>query len=323
MSSPLKVLVTGANGFIGSRLVRQLKQQGYQVRTLSRSLDADSNDHWLLDLAVDECPAPLFDGIAIVFHLAGKAHALAETTQEAAEYRNINTEGTRKLLAAAQLAGVQSFVYFSSIKAVGDSPEQIIDETFDAPAETPYGQSKYLAEHLVLQGGYVPHSVVIRPCMVYGNTEKGNLPRMINAIRRGLFPPLPETNNRRSMVHVEDLVRAAILAMEKPEAAGQIYIVSDAQQYSTRQLYDWIRAALGKPPISWQIPFSVIKALAKMGDIMGRMSGRRFPIDSDSLHKLTASAQYSSAKITRELGFHPQHSLQQTLPEIVRFLNRS
>ena len=316
-----KILVTGATGFIGDQLCRELQQQGSQVRTLSRSPIVGSHDHWLIDLATEECPAALLTNIDGIFHLAGKAHALAETSQDEAEYRNINTEGTRKLLEAAQQAGVKRFVFFSSIKAVADSPEQILDETFTMPAGTPYGLSKYAAEQLVLHGGYVPHPVVIRPCMVYGNADKGNLPRMIKAIRRDLFPPLPETNNRRSMLHVDDLVRAALLAMEKPEAAGQVYIVSDEQNYSTRQLYDLIRAALGKRPISWQIPFFVIKALARMGDIIGRICGRRFPIDSDSLHKLTASAQYSSAKITHELGFHPQYTLQQTLPEIVRFLN--
>ncbi len=321
IGSDLKVLVTGANGFIGARLCNDLKQQGYQVRTLSRSPNTHSDDHWLMDLAIDQCPAGLLHGVDAVFHLAGKAHALAETSQDVAEYRNINTQGTCKLLEAAQQADVKHFVFFSSIKAVGDSPEQLIDETFNMPADTPYGQSKYLAEQLVLHGGYIPHPVVIRPCMVYGNTEKGNLPRMINAVQRGVFPPLPETNNRRSMVHVEDVVRAALLAVENPLAAGQIYIVSDEQQYSTRQIYDWIREALGKPPQSWSMPGSVLRGLAKSGDVIGYVFGRRFSFDSDSLQKLTASAQYSSAKITRELGFHPQFTLKQSLPEIVRFLN--
>ena len=316
-----RMLVTGSNGFIGSLLCRQLQQHGCYVRTLNRFPYALSNDNRIMDLAVDHCPAGLFDDIDTVFHLAGKAHALAENHQDEAEYRKINTEGTRKLLEAAQQAGVKRFVFFSSVKAVGDSPQQPMDETQDIPTGTPYGRSKYEAEQLVLHGGYVPHPVVIRPCMVYGNTDKGNLPKMIKAIRQGLFPPLPELHNRRSMVHVEDVVRAALLTAEKPASAGQIYIVSDEQNYSTRQLYDLIRSALGKPPVQWTIPSAIINNLAKTGDAIGWLSGRRFIFDSDALQKLTGSACYSSAKIAQELEFHPQHTLQQSLPEIIRYLN--
>jgi nucleoside-diphosphate-sugar epimerase len=313
-------LVTGANGFIGTQLCHALRNRGYTVRTCSRA--EPGQDSVAFDLAQPEpYPAGLCTGMDIVFHLAGKAHALAEPRQNEAEYRQINTEGTRRLLEAAKLSGVKVFVFFSSVKAVGDSLQQPMDETVTEPAEDPYGLSKYSAEQLVLHGGYIPHPVVLRPSMVYGNTEKGNLPRMIRATRQGIFPPLPDTANRRSMVHVADLVEAAILAAEKPEAAGQIYIVTDDQCYSTRQIYDAIRAALGKPRLNWSVPILVLNAVAKLGDSLGRLAGRRFPIDSDSLEKLTGSAWYSSAKIGRELGFQPRHTLWKALPDIIRYLS--
>jgi nucleoside-diphosphate-sugar epimerase len=274
-----------------------------------------------MDLAVDDCPNGLFDGIETVFHLAGKAHDLAENVRDELLYRQVNVEGTRKLLEAARLAGVKRFVYFSSVKAVGIAEQQPMDEAVDVPVDSPYGQSKFEAEQLVLHGGYVPHPVVIRPSMVYGNTQKGNLPRMIKAVRYGLFPPLPDMRNRRSMVYVDDVVRAAIMAAEKPEAAGQVYIVTDGNPYSTRQIVDMIRAALGKPKMAWQLPLGWLKGLAKMGDIIGHSIGRRFLFDSATLEKLSGSAWYSSAKIERELGFRPECTLQQALPGIVHFLN--
>ncbi|MCK9607877.1 MAG: NAD-dependent epimerase/dehydratase family protein [Methylomonas sp.] len=315
------VVVSGAGGFIGANLCASLQQAGYQVRQLNhRQLNEDKRSY-VMDLANDPCPSDLLQDVHAVFHLAGKAHALAENQQDEAEYYDINTEGTRKLLEAAKHADVQRFVYFSSVKAVGDCDDQPMDESVQTPADTPYGRSKFAAEQLVLHGGYVPHPVVIRPSMVYGNTEKGNLPRMIQAIRRGVFPPLPETNNRRSMVHVEDVVQAALLAAEMPQAAGQIYIVTDDNAYSTRQIYDWIRAALGKSPQNWQIPMNLLTVLAKTGDTIGHLIGRRFPFDSDALDKLTGSAWYSSAKIQRELGFRPRHSLQTSLADMVHFLN--
>jgi UDP-glucose 4-epimerase len=315
-----QVLITGASGFVGKQFYSYLQKSGLIVRTVGRNNLCGLVDYVSLDFAVDDCPNSLCTDIHTIFHLAGKAHALAETHQDEAEYFQINTEGTRKLLEAAQQAGVQKFIYFSSVKAVGDSDTQPMDESVQTPAETPYGQSKYAAEQLVLHGGYVPHPVVIRPSMVYGKSEKGNLPRMIQAIRRGAFPPLPETYNRRSMVHVDDVVQAAILAAEKPEAAGQVYIVSDGQAYSSRQIYDWIRVALGKSPLNVAIPMGLLNLLAKVGDGIGRILGRRFPFDSDALDKLTGSAWYSSAKIQRDLGFIPKHTLQSSLPEIVRYL---
>jgi len=153
--------------------------------------------------------------------------------------------------------------------------------------------------------------------MVYGPGVKGNLPRMIEAVAGNRFPPLPETGNKRSLVHVDDVVEAAILAAEKPVAAGQIYIVTDGRPCSTRQMYEWICLALDKPVPKWQVPMALLKAMAMTGDILGRVRGRRFIFDTDALHKLIGSAWYSSGKMERELGFVPKYDLQGSLPSII------
>lgn len=319
-----KCLVTGASGFIGNALCRQLRMEKYIVRAgLHKHIGLPRQWHESVELELtsnnwEENPC---QGVDTVFHLAGKAHALTETNQDEQEYRVINSEGTRKLLGAAKEAGVERFIYFSSIKAVGEDGRLQLDESSRIKPETHYGQSKLEAEQLVLHGGYVPHSVVIRPCMVYGNSNKGNLPRMIKAIRKGIFPPLPENHNKRSMVHVGDVVQAAILAAEKNQAAGQIYIVSDGQAYSTRQIFDWIRGELGKSAFAFSIPTILLQLLASIGDMIGRVTNRRFIFDTDALHKLTGSAWYSSDKIVNELGFIPKYSLKESLPEIIQYLN--
>jgi len=315
-----RALVTGTNGFIGQYLCRSLNDLGYTIRTLNRHVDNQWGDGVSMDLSSTNWDVNPCEGVDVIFHLAGKVHSLAEAMQDEEEYWSINTEGTRKLLEAAQQAGVKRFVFFSSVKAAGNCDQQPMDETVATLSDSGYGQSKYDAEQLVLHGGYVSHPVVIRPSMVYGNSDKGNLPRMIKAIRKGIFPPLPELHNRRSMVHVEDVVGAALLAAEMPEAAGQVYIVSDGQTYSTRKIYDWTREALGKTPSALSIPISLMRALAKAGDIIGCLRRRRFFFDSDGLDKLIGSAWYSSAKIERELGFKPVHDLKSALPEIVCYL---
>jgi len=313
------VLLTGSSGFIGQVLSQRLQESAVNVKNLVRNDNIEMPNKIVLDLTENWSINPC-ENVDTVFHLAGKAHALAEVSQDNLEYQQINTQATQKLLEAAQQAGVKRFIFFSSVKAVGDS-EILQNETSQLPADTPYGKSKYAAEQLVLQGGYVPHPVVIRPCMVYGNSKKGNLPKMINAIVRGFFPPLPEVNNHRSMVHVEDVVQAALLTAKTSKAAGQIYIVSDGQDYSSRQLYELICKALNKSISRFSMPLIALNFLAKLGDLIGKLLARRFIFDSDTKQKLLGSARYSSKKIENELGFKAKYSLQQSLPEIVRYLN--
>jgi nucleoside-diphosphate-sugar epimerase len=312
-----KVLITGSNGFIGQVLSNTLQENGFEVKKAVR-IKTESNQI-VLDLTTDWAFNPC-DNLDTVFHLAGKAHALSDNRRNTNEYHKINTEGTRKLLEAAQQAGVERFIYFSSVKATGDS-ELRQDESSERLANTPYGHSKYAAEQLVLKGGYVPHSVVIRPCMVYGNSSKGNLPKMIQSIDRGFFPPLPAVNNHRSMVHVDDVVAATLLMAQTPKAAGQIYIVSDGKGYSSRQLYELICHALDKPVTRITIPCFIFKGLATIGDIIERLLSKRFIFNSDIQHKLFGSAQYSSEKIERELNFKARYTLKQALPSIVGYLH--
>ena len=324
------------------------------------SLPATHSPVWLTADITSDAPIELPPGLDAIIHLAGKAHALAEVAQDEAEYFQINTEGTRRMLEAAKAAGVKSFVLFSTVKAAGEAPTEVAgseervasrgasaehggrsllagekageglaeretsvqparpaDESVDSPPDTPYGQSKRAAEKLVLEGGYIPHPVVLRPCLVYGPTPKGNLEKMIAAVRRGRFPPLPEVGNKRSMVHIDDVIAAALLAAEHPAAAGQVYIVADNEPFSTRQLFEWICTAAGRRIPRWTMPLWLLRLLGRVGDGIGRLRGRRFVFDSDALAKLTGSAWYTSAKLQRELGWTPQHTLQETMGEMV------
>lgn len=319
-----RALITGANGFVGQTLNEWLMAKGCLTLGLVRNSDLMQENRLVLDIAKSGWDVNPCRGVDTVFHLAAKVHDFSPKEKSVDDYFKVNIEGTRRLLEAARDNGIERFIFFSSVAAVAVDyhDDALQDESSVGMAETPYGQSKFQAEQLVLHGGYVPHPVVIRPSMVYGNTEKGNLPRMIDAIRKGVFPPIPEVHNKRSMVHVEDVVQAALLAADKPEAAGQVYIVTDGHAYSTREIYDWIREALGKPQSSLTMPLALLRAMAKVGDGIGKLRGRRFLFDSDALEKLIGSAWYSSAKIERELGFKPVHDLKSSLPEIVRYLER-
>ncbi|MCD8482678.1 MAG: NAD-dependent epimerase/dehydratase family protein [Verrucomicrobia bacterium] len=315
------VLLTGAGGYIAGVLAAKLRQAGWQVC----GLDLQSGTRNGIEITAADITRPLpveiFAGVDAVIHLAGKVHALAEVAADHDAYFAVNTEGTRNVLTAAGKAGVRRVVLLSTVKAMGEGnpekmPIQPLDERSPCHPCEPYGASKLAAEELVLNSGLIPEGVVLRLAMVYGGSDaKGNLPKMADAVRRGRFPPLPEIGNKRSMVHVEDVTSAICLALEHPAAANQRFLVTDGNAYSTRQILDWMRASYNMSPITTTVPIWVLKILGVAGDLIGKLRGRRFIFDSDALHKLIGSAWYSSAKITQELGFTPQHDLPTTIQQ--------
>ncbi len=278
-----------------------------------------------VDLAAGTLPDGLLAGVDVVFHLAGKVHDLAELAPDEDAYRAANVAGTRALLCAAAAAGVRRFVFMSSLAAVGDTGDALADESVATPPTTPYGRTKLEAERLVLAVGerHGMHVCNLRPALVYGAGGKGNLPRMLEAIDRRRFPPVPELGNRRSLVGVGDVVQAALLAAERPEAAGQTYVVTDGRAYSTRDMYVAMARALGRRPGRATVPRWCLTGLARAGDLAGRAGGRRFPFDSAALERLTGSAWFSPARIARELGFQPAQTLETALPEMVAEYRRA
>ncbi len=315
------VLVTGASGYIGRRLVNSLLGAGVKVRILTRDR-ARIQALWPADEVQVMCAelsrATSLDGVCAnvesIFHLAG-----GETETPVSDDQVLNSDtiaGIRALLAGAVTHGVRKFIFMSSVKAMGEGGAACLDETSPPMPVSLYGRAKYAAEALVIEAGrrHGLHVCNLRLPMVYGGADrKGNLPRMIAAIDRGRFPPLPELGNKRSMVHVDDAVRAALLISEQPRANGETYIVTDGRYYSTREIYQAIRSALGKPLAHWSLPMCCWRTAARLGDWLGH----GFPLNSKVLTKLTDSAWYSSEKIRRELGYRSTHTLFDALPEMV------
>ncbi len=316
-------LVTGASGFIGPSLCDRLKSTGWGVRTLMRRPAQGPWDEAVqIDLGVQPIPPDLLAGVDCIFHLAGKAHAVAEHGEGEDAYRIANVQSTLDLLAAARAAGVRSFVYFSSVKAIAEDGEVSGDPEPAWTPDTAYGRSKRAAEQAVLTGDAVPHPVVIRPALVYGPHPKGYLELMIRAVRAGWFPPLPESGKGRSMIHRDDLVEATLRCASDPRARGRAYVVTDGVPYSTRQIYDLILNALGHPVPRWSLPIGVLNLAARLGDGAERLLRRRLPLDSEILDKLIGSALYDGDAIRHELGFEPQRTLSDSMAEMVATIGR-
>jgi nucleoside-diphosphate-sugar epimerase len=313
------VLVSGATGFIGTRLLDALVSNGVSVRGMARQAQAGIDV--VADLDDSAALLAACAGVSTVFHCAGYAHAFSSLSgDDAAIHWRVNFEGTRNLVEAAGQAGVRRFVFLSSVKAMAEPGNDCAAEDFAGDPETAYGQSKLAAEKAVLAAGqrYGMHVVNLRLAMVYGAGGRGNLERMGRLVKRGWFPPLPETGNHRSLVHVDDVVSAMRLVAEDDRASGKTYVVASHEAPSGRALFNALRAAQGLASCAWTVPVSLLRFAANLGDGLERLLQRRLPLDTEALDRLLGSAWYSPAYIERDLGWRAKVSLHDGLSEMMK-----
>lgn len=269
----MKILLTGASGFVGHAVMQAMKPRGLQARPVYRSLVSANSflDAVIvpeLDGSVDWSQA--LQGIDVVIHAAARAHVMREGTLDPlAEYRRVNVQGTLNLALQAAAAGVRRFVFISSIKVNGE--ETVVGHAFtahDAPApEDAYGVSKAEAEtelrRLAEETGM--EVTIIRPPLIYGPGVKGNFASLIRWVRRGVPLPLGDVHqNRRSLVGLDNLVDLILVCAEHPKAANQTFLVSDGEDFSTTALLIKIGKALGKPPRLLGVPSGAIAFIASL-----------------------------------------------------------
>lgn len=311
-------LVSGSSGFIGARLARTMLQDGKACRYLVRK-PSQGVDWVVADLADKELLRKACHGVKSVFHCAGHAHAFSSLTDtDAEQHWMVNFVGTRNLAEAAGQAGVKRFVFLSSVKAMAEPGVECVGEDFSGQPETAYGQSKRAAEEFVLEAGgrFNMHVVNLRLTMVYGSGGRGNLERMGRLVRRGLFPPLPETGNHRSLVHVNDVIAAMLQVADDNRANGRTYIIAGPEAPSGRHLYDTMREVLGLSRRRWSVPETVLRGAGRCGDVLESVLKRRVSLDSEAVDRLLGSAWFSSNRIGRELGWQAKVSLHEGLQEM-------
>jgi nucleoside-diphosphate-sugar epimerase len=294
-----RYLVTGSTGFIGSRLLGLLNTIECDVRLLARS-EVANYETIVCSLGQDGIPKHTLESVDTIFHLVGLAHDMQDPSKVEDVYRIINVEATVELAKLAVASGVKQFVFISSVKAGGGMASgKCINESDQNEPEGVYGKSKREAELKLLKIGSESgmHVSIIRPSLVYGPNVKGNLQLMLSGIEKGWFPPLPETGNRRSMIHVDDLVRAILLVAEDKRANGEIFIATDGVPHSSREIYNAMCSTLDKSIPKWSVP----KLLFGMASLIS-------PRIKYKLNKLLGDECYSSAKL-ETLGFKAKKSL--------------
>jgi len=226
------------------------------------------------------------------------------------EYRKVNVEGTRNVFRAASAAGVKLFLSMSSVKAMGEESEIVLDEGDDCRPSTPYGISKLESEEAVRAEsvGTGITVMILRLPTVYGPGNKGNLPRMIRWAESGYPFPIVHPENLRSMIYVGNVVAGIMALLKASPAAGTTYILKDREDYSTTTVYSAICDALGKKPRYLPLPSLAV-----------RMGGSL----SEDFRKITGSFRVSSAKFEKDLHFTPPFTLEEGIERTVEWYKRS
>ena len=305
------VLVTGAGGFVGRALCEALAATPRTVRRAVRAAPPGPEGAVATgDVGPDTDWRAALEGVQCVVHLAARTHVLREAAADPlAEYRRVNVDGTLRLAEQARQCGARRLLFMSSVKVNGEATERPFTER-DAPRpEDAYGVSKWEAEQAL--AAFAARSgmevVVLRPPLVYGPGVKGNFLRLLDAVARGALLPLASIANRRSLIHVGNLVEAVAVAIDAPQAAGKTYLVSDGEDVSTPDLVRALAHALGVRARLLPCPPRLLRlAAAAVGQ--GAQMGR-----------LTGSLQVDGSALRRELGWQPRHTLAQGLAETARW----
>ena len=326
--NPGRVLITGAGGFIGSRMWRVFAQRrglacrgmlhtedngGRAVRRFSETVVAD-----LLD---EKALARACEGVDAIIHCAGPAPFFDEDDGVTVHRRmDAHLEGTRKLLAAAVAAGVRRFIHLSSVRAVGRPGLSEVDESWVAAPDSLFGQGKLSIEHMLLstmrQTGMA--AVNLRLAPVYGHGCGGDIGWLINAVRAGWMPPLPETKGRHSIVHVSDVIDAVYTVLTDTRADGCTYIVAHAVSHSGAEIFDAVRAALGRRPARWRVSDRWLHRAGRWGDGLQRLLRQPMPLNSELVARLLEVECYSPARIREELGWEAHVGLTTGLRDCIR-----
>ena len=294
----MKILITGIHGFVGSNIVKALSKDHeiYGLDIIHPQKKGIIKTFFWEDLLINSIPS-----VDAIIHLAGKAHD-TKNQSKAEVYYKVNTELTKKIYDYFLAhESIKIFIFFSSVKAAADRVEgEYVDENVEPKPVGPYGESKIAAERYIFS--YTDPSdlsdkrtYVLRPCMIHGPGNKGNLNLLYGVVKKGMPWPLGAFENKRTFTSIDNLCYIINGLLTKDIESG-IYNINDDEAVSTNELIEIFCSAMGKKAHIWRIPRGLMKGVAKIGGIL------HLPLNSERLQKLTENYVSSNAKIKKALG---------------------
>jgi nucleoside-diphosphate-sugar epimerase len=280
----MKIAITGSSGFVGKNIIPYL-------------FSRHSIEHIKLDKLHNVILSPSFCNINCVIHLAGKAHDLKKVSSSD-DYYKVNTDLTKDIFDVFLASNAKVFITFSSVKAVADDLIGELSEDTTPNPITHYGKSKLLSEQYILSKSF-PNGkrvYILRPCMIHGPGNKGNLNLLYSIVSKGIPWPLGAFDNKRSFCSIDNLCFIINELIENDKIPSGVYNIADDEPISTNELINLISVGLGKKPHIWNVPKLLIKSLSKLGDILS------LPLNSERLNKLTETYIVSNNKIKKAIN---------------------
>ncbi len=280
----MNVLITGTSGFVGQNLLPFFYRIGIHVKKIYRN---EINEAFFRTNCGNS---------KALIHLAGKAHDLKKSNNSS-EYYSVNTDMTKEIFDLFLKSSASVFITLSTVKAVADSiDEELTEDIFPNP-KTYYGKSKLLAEQYIFNK-VIPHDkrvYILRPCMIHGPGNKGNLNLLYRVVKSGIPYPLASFENQRSFLSVENLCFVIRELVERTDIPSGIYNVADDIPLSTNRVIQIMSETISKRPRLWRLNKSFIKGIARLGDFL------HLPLNSERLQKLTENYVVSNAKLLAAL----------------------
>jgi nucleoside-diphosphate-sugar epimerase len=275
--SDRKGFITGSSGFVGTSVLRSFDLDDFHILSRNNNIK--------------------LDGVQYILHLAGKAHDLKKTSNSD-EYYQVNTELTKIVFDAFLDSDAKVFITLSSVKAVADQVDGSLTEEFIPAPITDYGKSKLLAEQYILSKE-IPEGkrvYILRPCMIHGPGNKGNLNLLYQLVSKGIPWPLGAFENKRSFCSIDNLMFIIKELIDREDIPSGVYNVTDDEALSTNEVISLLAVSQNKKPKIWILSKGLIKAFAKLGNLF------RLPLTTERLQKLTESYVVSNQKIKTVIG---------------------
>ena len=326
----MRVLVTGATGFVGRHLVPALERAGHSLSLplresgaearLPKTMAPDARRTSLVgnvDAQTDWREA--LRDVDAVIHLAARAHVLDKTAEDEEAFMRVNAHGTSRLVEQSVDAGVRRFVLMSSIGAVTGASESLVTLGTPCKPETPYGRSKLAAERALIDRCRATTMAwtILRPTLVYGPGNPGNMGRLVGLVRRGLPLPLGDVANRRSFTFVENLADATTIALTHRNAANAVFLLGDGEDLSSAELIRRIAALTGSRTRLVSVPMPFVRGFARAADAVAEATGWSLPIDSATVRRLESSLYVDIEPLREKLGWTPPIDVEEGLQRML------
>ncbi|MCP3177494.1 SDR family oxidoreductase [Desulfuromonas sp. KJ2020] len=304
------ILLTGATGFVGSRVCARLMADGYDLRCAIREESQDGNSVVVGDISSETPWGDALMGVSAVIHLAACVNVMnANVNDQLTEFRRVNVAGTLNLARQAAVAGVERFIFLSTVKVIGEETAagQPFTEKDETRPQGPYGITKLEAEMGMrrLAEESDMEVVIIRPPLVYGPCAKGNFGNMQRWVHKGIPLPLGTIHNQRSLIAIDNLVDFIITCIAHPAAGNETFLVADGENLSTTELLRRAGKAMSKPARLFPMPEWLLKCGARM---LGKQA---------MAQRLCGNLQVDISKAREVLGWSPPLSVDEGLRRAV------